>query len=549
MKKSISLIYIVAGLVLASCTGKLDKLPLNAPSSESFPTNQEELQTALVGCNNPLLQCFGENPYAQVFEMFSDNAANRDVTPDQMWGDPNGGYVDAIWSNLYTGISRCNFLLDNLDKASKNVDAATLANFGAQTRFLRAYYYSLLSSFFGDVPYITHTLDISEADVSRTPKEAVVDSILGELEAAAPDLTETNQPTSMTISRGAAWALESRVALYDGKWQQAIDAAQKVMALEGSQYILEPDYQNLCKLAGNNSKELIFSVHWNYNDLTNIAPVSFKSRNAQGYNNRMPTESLVDSYECTDGLTIDQSPRYDPTHPFEHRDPRLNWTIVTPGSVYCGYEYQTNKDSLTCWNYNVNPPVRIPNQDATNPYASFSGFAWRKYVDSTEFDQGNKSAISTILIRYAEVLLNYAEAKVEAGQIDGSVYDAINKIRDRAHMPEITAGKTQAELRSVIRKERRAEFAGEGLRYFDIIRWGIADAVLNGPCYGRIPTGLLASAPAIDANGTPDYSGVSNYKQMRVVQVRVFDKQKNYVWPIPGIELETNKNLTQNPGY
>lgn len=547
MKKLIGLYLLTA--VLASCTGKLDKLPLTAPSSESFPTNQQELQTALVGCNNPLLQCFGENPFQQVFEMFSDNAANRDLTPDKMWGDPNGGYVDAIWSNLYVGISRCNFLLDNLDKAAGNVDAATLNSFGAQARFLRAYYYSLLTSFFGAVPYITHTLSFAEADVARTERAQVVDSILSELEDASAYLTDVNNPTSMTITRGAAWALESRVALFNGKWQQAIDAATKVMALEGTQYVLDPHYENLCKLAGNTSKELIFSVHWNYNDITNIAPVSFKSRNAQGYNNRMPTESLVDSYQCIDGLDIDKSPKYDPSHPFANRDPRLNWTIVVPGSVFCGYEYQTNKDSLTCWNYNVTPAVRIPNQDATNPYASFSGFAWRKYVDSTEFDQGNKSAISTILIRYAEVLLNYAEAKIESSQLDASVYEAINKVRLRAHMPEITPGKTQAELRSIVRKERKVEFAGEGLRYFDILRWGIAEQVLNGPCYGRIPTGLLASAPAIDENGTPDYSGVSNHAQMRVVQVRSFDKGKNYLWPIPGIELETNKNLTQNTGY
>lgn len=547
MKKLISICLV--GVLMASCTGKLDKLPLTAPSSESFPTNQQELQTALVGCNNPLLQCFGENPYQQVFEMFSDNAANRDVTPNQMWGDPNGGYVDAIWSNLYVGISRCNFLLDNLDKAQKNVDEQTLQNFGAQARFLRAYYYSLLTSFFGAVPYITHTLDITQADVSRTDEAQIVDSILRELDDASQYLTQTNNPTSMTITKGAAWALASRVALYNEKWPEAIAAAQKVMALEGSEYQLDPHYENLCKLAGNTSKELIWSVHWNYNDITNIAPVSFKSRNAQGYNNRMPTESLVDSYECIDGKTIDKSGQYDPKHPWENRDPRLNWTIVTPGSVYCGYEYQTNRDSLTCWNYNVTPPVRIPNQDATNPYASFSGFAWRKYVDSTEFDQGNKSAISTILIRYAEVLLNYAEAKIESNQIDGSVYDAINKVRERAGMPDIAGGESQDELRSVVRRERKVEFAGEGLRYFDIIRWHIAEQVLDGPCYGRIPTSLLASAPAIDENGTPDYSGISNYGQMRVIQTRVFDKNKNYLWPIPGIELETNKNLTQNPNY
>lgn len=546
MKK---LIVILLSIFIISCNKHLDKLPLNAPSSESFPTNGDELQTALVGCNNPLLQCFGENPFAQVFEMFSDNAANRDRTPDQMWGDPAAGYVSAIWNNSYVGISRCNFLLDNLDKAKGNVDESVILNVAAQARFLRAYYYSLLTSFYGDVPYVTKTLSLAEANVARTEKSQVVDSIIRELETIAPNLTQTNQPASMNITKGAAWALESRVALFNGKWQTAIDAANKVMALENTEYILAPNYSDLCMLAGNSSKELIWSVHWNYNDISNIAPVSFKSRNAKGYNNRMPTQSLVDSYECTDGLTIDKSPLYNPAKPYENRDPRLNWTIVVPGSVFCGYEYETHKDSLTCWNYNVSPAVRIPNQDATNAFASFSGFAWRKYVDPLELNQGNKTAISTILIRYAEVLLNYAEAKIEANQIDQSVYDAINKIRDRAGMPEISGGKSQDELRSVVRIERKVEFAGEGLRYFDIIRWKIAEKVINGPCYGRIPRGLLSSAPAIDENGTPDYSGVANHNQMRVIQVRIFDPAKNYVWPIPAIELQTNKNLKQNPNY
>lgn len=546
MKK---LLFIIFSISIVSCNKNLDKLPLDAPSSESFPTNKDELQTALVGCNNPLLQSFGENPFVQVFEMFSDNAANRDLTPDKMWGDPAAGYISPIWNNLYVGISRCNFLLDNLDKARKNVDESVIQNVSAQTRFLRAYYYSLLTSFWGGVPYVTRTLSLAEANVTKTSREQIVDSILAELTAIAPNLNQTNQPNSMEISKGAAWALQSRMALYNGKWQAAIDAAQKVMNLESTEYTLTSNYGDICKLAGNGSKELIFSVHWNYNDIINTAPVSFKSRNGKGFNNRMPTQSLVDSYECIDGLAIDKSPLYDPTKPYANRDPRLNLTIAVSGSVFCGYVYETHKDSLTCWNYNVTPAVRIANQDAINPFASFSGFAWRKYVDPTEFDQANKSAINSVLIRYAEVLLNYAEAKIELNQIDASVYTAINKIRDRAHMPIITPGKTQAELRSIVRKERKVELAGEGLRYFDIIRWKIAEKVLNGPCYGRIPKGLLASAPAIDENGTPDYTVVSNYNAMRVIQVRIFDPSKNYLWPIPFIELQTNKNLVQNPNY
>jgi hypothetical protein len=311
---------------------------------------------------------------------------------------------------------------------------------------------------------------------------------------------------------------------------------------------LNSNYGNICLRIGKTSKEIIWAIQFNYDDIYHQTPLSFRSRMASGYTNRMPVQTLVDSYDCIDGLPIDKSPLYNPLKPFENRDPRLSQTIALPGSIYYGYQFETHKDSILCWNYNVTPPKRVANLDATHTYASFSGYAWRKYADPTEED-ATKSDINPIIMRYGEVLLNYAEAKIESNSIDESVYAAINKIRTRAGMPLITTGKTQEELRSIVRKERKVELAGEGLRYYDILRWKIAEQVLNGPCYGRIPRGYLATAPAIDANGTPDYSNVSNASAMRVIQTRNFDKTKNYLWPIPAIELQTNPNLEQNPNY
>lgn len=544
MKKLIFIIFII----FVSCTSELDKYPLDAPSTETFLRTESELNTALVGCMNPLTLCFGENPYAIWFEMYSDIAANRDSRPEDYWGDPGAGNVSTIWDTAYKGIGRCNFLLNNIDRARENVDETTILNIEAQTRFLRAYYYFMLSEFYGGVPLITKVQELSEANVLRNSKEEITSFILSELEEASANLTVTNQPNTMTISKGAAWALESRVALYNGKWQQAVDAAQKVIELEESQYELEPNYGNICLRAGKTSKEIIWAIQFNYDDIYHQTPLSFRSRMASGYTNRIPVQALVDSYDCIDGLPIDKSPRYNPQRPFENRDPRLGQTIALPGSIYYGYQFETNKDSLYCWNYNVTPAVRVANLDATHTYASFSGYAWRKYADPTEED-ATKSDINPIIMRYAEVLLNYAEAKIESNVLDESVYSAINKIRMRVGMPAIETGKSQAELRSVVRKERKVELAGEGLRYYDILRWKIAEQVLSGPCYGRIPRGYLSSAPAIDANGTPDYSNVSNASAMRVIQSRNFDKDKNYLWPVPAIELQTNPNLEQNPGY
>lgn len=547
MKKIFAILF--GCIFLLSCHKELEKFPLDAPSSATFLRTEAELRAALVGCFSPLTFRFGENPYMHVFDMFSDIAANRDVTPHAMWGIATTGYVNTVWNNMYSVISRCNFLLENVQRV-ETTNTAFVTQATGEAKFLRAYCYATLSDFYGGVPLITNTLKLSEAYVSKNSKAEVADFVLKELNEAADMLTVTNSPNTMTVSKGAAWALASRVALYNERWNDAATAASKVMALEGTQYVLHPNYGDITLRAGKTSKEVIWAIQFNYNDIFQETPLSFRSRMAAGFSNRMPVQSLVDSYECTDGLPIDESPLYDPAHPFVNRDPRLGMTIALPGSVYYGYQFETHKDSVMCWNYNVTPAVRVANLDATHTFASFSGYCWRKYADPKE-EHTTRSDINPIVIRYGEVLLNYAEAKIEGNQVDESVYAAINKIRQRTGvgMPAITPGKTIPELRSIVRKERKVELAGEGTRYFDVIRWKIAEKVLNGPCYGRIPRGFLSSAPAIDENGTPDYSGVANRADMRVIQERIFKAGVNYVWPIPDIEIQTNGNLEQNPGY
>lgn len=544
-----NLIIVIMTVLLFSCDKQLERIPLDAPSTESFPRSLSDFQTALVGCHSPLQMVVASISFTSMFEMYSDIGVHRDQTPDGMMGDPASNFVRNIWTVMYRGIGRCNYLLDNIPNANSDVNQEELKKIEASAKFLRAYYYSLLTELYGDVPFITTTLSLSEANVPRTSKQIIVDAILADLEDAVQYLQVQNQPNSMNISKAAAWALISRIALYNEKWNETISAANNVMAYEGTEVILEPEYETLTKLAGNTSKELLWAIHWSYSDATNSGPTYFRSRNAGGFTNRMPTQALVDSYQSIDGLPIDKSPLYNPLKPYENRDPRLHWSIAVSGSVFCGFQYETHKDSVTCWNFNVSPAIRIPNEDALNPFASLSGFSWRKYVDSTEFDQGAKTAISSIVLRYAEVLLNYAEAKIESNQIDQSVYDAINKIRNRADMPEIPNGLSQEQLRTALRYERKIELAGEGVRYFDILRWRLAEDVINGPCLGRIPTGILASAPRIDENFTPHYDVVPNVSQMRVIQVRRFDKNRHYLWPIPDIEIQVNKNLEQNPNY
>ncbi len=549
-KKNIINILLLCSLLFASCEGTLEKYPLNYPSTETFLRTETEIKMAIVGIHAPFYMYGDMVPFNIYYDTGSDIAAERDSKPEQLYQSATSGNLSTLWSYMYKSIYRCNFILENIDRASENVSSGAIDRYKAEARTLRAYCYLLLTSVFGDVPLVDHTLSLEEAYVSRTSLSTVVDFILAECDAAAPYLQQTNEPNTMAITTGFAWAIKARTALYNKRWSDAIDACGKIIALEGSEYILEPDYGDITTLKGKTSKEIIWAIQYNQDDKNQLMPSRFKSRLTGGYSNKMPVQALVDSYECIDGLSIDKSPKYDPENPWKNRDPRLRKTVVLPGSVFFGYQFETNKDSVKCWNYNQTPAKRIDNLDATHAYASYSGYCWRKYCDSLEYRTDGASSINAIAFRYADILLMYAEAKIEANQIDGSVYEAINKVRHRAGMPEITSGKDQQTMRSVIRKERKYELAGEGLRLFDIRRWEIANRLMNGMCYGRVPTGYPTTIPEIDEYGNPDYTNFAEKTKFGTkLGIRFFDPDRDYLSPIPNSDMQANPNLVQNPGY
>jgi hypothetical protein len=510
---------------------------------------------AVVGAYRVLWSPFGyEMPLETMLDMTTDIGWERAEAP---WQELGNGKVDAnnpinrtIWTNCYTGIQRCNTVIANVGSLQNITNQQRVDRNVAEARFLRAYWYHHLVSLYGDVPLVTAPLDLSSAFVSRTSKDDVYEFILDELEAAANDLPESYSAAGEIgrVTRYAALALKARVALYAGRWDVAIDAAKRVM--DSGIHELDDNYDNLFVRSNQSaSKEIILSIGYLKGHQTHRIPQGVNTRNGQGYSSKIPTQALVDSYLCIDGLPIDESPLYDPSKPFVNRDPRLHYTCVVPGSVFAGFGFETHRDSLECWNYNVNPPIRVANQDAINPFASFSGYCWRKYTDMEVPDYITRSETGIILLRYAEVLLTYAEAKIEANDIDNSVYEAINAVRNRVDMPDVPMGSSRDELRKAVRVERKSEFAFEGLRLYDIRRWKIAEKVMSGNLLGRIPKGLLASAPEIDENGSPSYSNVPNVADMRVIEVRIFDKNRDYYWPIPQIEIEVNPAIGQNNGY
>ncbi len=548
---------VIALMVLQSCDSYLDRSPWGGPSDENFFANQEELMLVV----NGLYSAMGYHPLdGMPTNLLLDNVTDlgwdRNVSSMQSVGrgdhDSNNGFVLFIWREGYRVIGKCNFVINNMSKLEGSIDANLYNRLQAEARFIRAYTYQYLIDYFGEVPLLNQNLGLHEAQLPKTPRAELVDFVLQELEAIAPML-----PTNYTgadvgrATRGAALAIRARAALNNGRWEEAASSAKAVMDL--GVYNLHPNYGELFMYAGENAQEIIFSTQ--YLRLQNVkshnTPQCLLSRNAQGHTNKKPSQTLIDLFLCTDGLEIDKSPSFDPTAPFENRDPRLGFTVALPGSVFFGYQFETHKDSTQCWNYNVTPAVRVTNQEAIHAFATFTGYCWRKYVDQGDVGFLGNSELNVIQSRYAEVLLIYAEAKVEMNQLDESVYAAINEVRQRpsVEMPPISAGKTQGELRRLVRKERVYELTMEGFRLVDLRRWQLADKIMNSNLYGRIPTGLLAAAPSIDEDGMVNYDDVPNRSEMRVVEVRHFNAARDYLWPIPNIEVVTNPNLIQNPNY
>lgn len=560
MKKNIIVIFLTALLVgNYGCQDVLDKYPLSEPSDVTFLQNDDELVLAINGAYRSLWFKYSELTFLNfTMDCMTDIAFDRGqqlfVGADVL----NSTYPvgDKLWQAYYKGIVKCNFILTNMNRAKENASETVYNQVEGQALFLRAYWYYQLVALFGDVPLITEPQDIDDSNIARTAKSEIVDLVLSDLDIAASKLPlEWSGDDNGRVTKGAALALKARVALYNEKWEIAAQAAKSVMDL--GQYELYDNYENLFYYEGESCSEVIFEIvaapGRTYSIETTFNPGNFGSRNSPGAVNKVPSQQLVDAYECTDGKIISKSPLYDPANPFENRDPRLKMTIAVPGEVFVGLQYETHRDSIECWDYRVDPPVRIPNQDALSPWASFTGYAWKKYCDIKDFQTGNRisSSLNCIALRYAEVLLTYAEAKIELNQIDQSVYDAINAVRSRptVNMPDIAAGKGQAEMRKLVRRERKIELALEGHRLFDIYRWKIADKCLNQAVIGRPNKPYNYSdqgIPEFDENDIPNYEAYMSV--MKTVRPRTFN-DNNYLWAIPQHEMDINNLMTQNPGY
>jgi len=581
MKNKIAISVLILISLLACDRELLDLQSLTEPVDATFYTNEQELELALIGTYNTLVNV---GAYSLPMPVVMDNSASdialsRGFEGGNGFGELGAGSHSAtsniyrtVYSRHYTAIGRVNSLLENMERAKDVVSQERYEEIQAQALVIRAYHYLYLTELFGDVPLVLGTFNnIEEALLPRSAKAAIVDQIINDLNTASNSLPNTYTGANKgKITKGAALALKARIALYNNRLSEAADAAKTIMDNEASMgYTLHPNYGELFGLAGENSSEIILSMPYKDGFQTSIFPRSQGSRNHSGYSTNVPTQSMIDSYEASDGKPIDESVVYDPTQPFENRDPRLNASIILPGTVWAGQIFESHPDSVTLRSADGTALGRNNNCRNVIWPAAFCGYMWKKYTIE-EYQIANQiwSDYDFILIRLAEVLLTYAEAKIELNQIDNSVLNAINRVRARAYgldvsntasYPAITSV-DQAELRKVMRRERKVELANEGFRLFDIRRWRIAEKVMPVTIYGQILNPSTATGvPEIDDDCFVSYAGIESQYDLNTdarfpnAQNRKFNATRDYLCPIPQQEIDTYNGfgvtLEQNPGY
>lgn len=441
------------------------------------------------------------------------------------------------WS-YYTQIRRANNLLDHADELIG--DQTTINNVLGQAVFLRAYFYFFLVRAYGGVPLITHaqTLDENLA-VSRNSYEECVAFVSDEMDRAAELLPLAwDGPNVGRPTKGAALAVKARMLLYAAsplnnatndqeKWQKASNAAKAVIDL--GVYDLYPDYAELFR--DDNNQEVIFDIQWAFpyritGDPAEIVSAEFII-NPQGLNGAFgmnrPTQEYVDMFEMESGKSIsDPTSGYDPQNPYEGRDPRFYASIFYNGVPWREETVETFIDGRN------GPGIA----DLYETGSTMTGYYCRKFTDPSVpcvylVDQIQANWIH---IRYAEILLNYAECQIALGN-EEEARTYINKVRDRVGMPPTSKG--GPELLAFYRNERTVELGMEEQRYFDIRRWKIAEDVLNGSVHKM--------TIAQNEDGSFDY-------EVEEMAPRSFP-ERMYWQPIPIDEIRKNPNLQQNPGY
>ena len=512
MKKILLALHII---LLAGCTKNfLNSKPSDQLSDANFWQSDADALSGITAIYDQIqhnYQIYGFNPLAD------------GMTPNAwIWSDYKEGYdhvakgnllptlttpVTDKWVQLYNGIYKANLALEKIPGIK--MDETLKNRLMGEAQFLRALLYYNLADYYGGVPLIQQTLQLGAELPGRNTRKEILDFIETDCDNAAKVLPATyDKANTGRATLGAALTLKVKALLLDKQYPQAAAVAKQVIDM--GQYHLYDDYGAMfTDVAAENNAEVIFDVQYAAPGLGEGSPMDGflapQSSFGKGWDQAYPTQDLVDSYEMTNGKMItEQGSGYDPANPFIDRDPRLDYTIIRPGSAWKGIAYDN---------------IKVGGAKST-----FIGYLPRKYVLTVDGFNWGDSPLNYIVFRYADLLLMYAEAENEANGANDKVYGAINEVRARkgVDMPPVPSGKTKEQMRDIIRHERRIEFAFEGTYYTDIRRWGIAKQLMDGAVIRTMTGQQLDVRHFVDAL---------------------------YLWPIPQGEIDLNPKLEQNPGY
>jgi starch-binding outer membrane protein, SusD/RagB family len=436
--------------------------------------------------------------------------------------------------NLYGPIRSANVFLEKMAPAPADEEAFNTIK--GEAIFLRAYFYAELVRFYGGVPLIVKPQEITDdLFVSRNTYDECITFISDEMDKAAALLPLSWEDANVgRATKGAAMAVKARMLLYAAsplnnlsndmvKWQKAADACKAVIDL-GEYSLYDKGYSQM--FLDDNNQEVIFDIQFGYPfRASGYAYRSNPTGLSGAYGMTRPTQDFIDMYEMANGKQIsDPTSGYDPNNPYEGRDPRFYASILYNNVDWRGDKVETFIDGKY-------GPGGIQTYSTDG---AMTGYYLKKFMDQKiPITYGNdQDQANWILIRYAEILLSYAEAEIALGNED-EARAYINMVRGRVgiEMPPVTA--TGEDLINLCRNERTVELSFEEQRFFDVRRWKIADEALNHPVHKMTITK--------NDDGTFSY-------QVEEMEERIFT-DKLYRAPIPLSEIQKNKNLVQNPGY
>ncbi|MFY9150586.1 MAG: RagB/SusD family nutrient uptake outer membrane protein [Prolixibacteraceae bacterium] len=494
---------------------------------------------------------------------------------------PTEGFSWALWS---TKVRKINTFIQKLTENKANYTEDYFNKRIDEARFLRAFFYSAYFVHVGGLPILTvpldrNTMSAEELLTKRSTFEETFNFITGELKSIVDNgylavKYNNGNADAGRATLGAALALQGWIELFaasplfnsgisylpdpgnfvhfasanPARWATAAATTKKFIDTWGeTTYKLFPDLRNLWRASNEYNSEII----WDRQNVKDIGGMggNYERRGGVTYvlgqymtwGNYNPTQELVDAYKMANGKAItDPTSGYDPQNPYVNREKRFYDDIVFDGATY-KMDFMPTADVIY-----TRIDLTSPNPDKTNQIdlagktdVGDSGYYQKKKLNQDAAPGDNASGQNYIFYRYAQVLLDYAEAQNEAVGPDASVYDAINKVRARSNVPALDAGLSQAEMRKVLQDERRVELSFESKRYLDTKR------LAKGPERMGVARHNMVIRNTVPA----DNSGIWVYSVEPEIKYTVKFDPKLYMSPIPQDAIDQNPNVKQNPGY